>query len=82
MPQQIMRAVEIDSNEHIYRSTISPDKLVDSPVLPRLGDGEKTLPKLWEFVAEKWDNKNCLGWRELINVSMPRMAKNWNWNWN
>ncbi|RUS27223.1 hypothetical protein BC938DRAFT_483577 [Jimgerdemannia flammicorona] len=63
-------SVEVDSTERIFRSRLSPDKLVDRPLLPRLGDAEKTVARLWEFAAEKWGDRRCFGWRDIIDVSI------------
>ncbi|KAG0233332.1 hypothetical protein BGW42_007530 [Actinomortierella wolfii] len=61
-------AVEVDHEENIYRSVMAQDGLLDCPQSPYYHVKGRTLAHLFEYMTDRYDNKDAMGWRDIVKV--------------
>ncbi|KAF9432870.1 long-chain fatty acid-CoA ligase [Entomortierella beljakovae] len=61
--------VEYDEVEHIYRNVNALDGLLQKPRTKAYKDlTTGTLAHLYEFMANKYEDKDAMGWRDIIKI--------------
>ena len=66
--------VEVDSENHIYRSKQAVDGLITTPLFPRLNKSECTVTKVWDSVTSVNKTKQAFGYRKLDSGNRVRLA--------
>ncbi|KAG0208592.1 hypothetical protein BGX28_000516 [Mortierella sp. GBA30] len=61
-------AVEYDEVDHIYRSVMATGGLLDRPLPPYYDIKDRTMTHLFEYMANKYEDKDAMGWRDIIKV--------------
>ncbi|KAF9165749.1 hypothetical protein DFQ26_009431 [Actinomortierella ambigua] len=61
-------AVKVDEEQSIYRSVMGKDQLLDRPEPPLYHVKDRTLAHLFEYMTDTYDNKDAMGWRDIIKV--------------
>ncbi|KAG0225164.1 hypothetical protein B0O80DRAFT_469151 [Mortierella sp. GBAus27b] len=60
-------AVEYDEVHHIYRNVMATAGLLDKPKVPQYHNLKgQTLAHLFEFMANEYEDKDFMGWRDII----------------
>ncbi|KAI8059275.1 hypothetical protein BC940DRAFT_265133 [Gongronella butleri] len=68
LKKQPPATVLVDEENHIYRARAAADGLIDMPMMPKLGDDERTLRHLWLKATEENASKRIFGARPVIQV--------------
>lgn len=61
-------AVEYDEVDHIYRSVMATGGLLDRPMPPYYHVKGRTMAHLFEYMADQFEDKDAMGWRDIIKV--------------
>ncbi|KAF9099846.1 hypothetical protein BGX23_011446 [Mortierella sp. AD031] len=61
-------AVEYDEVDHIYRSVMATSGLLKKPMPPYYDIKGDSMAHLFEFMADKYEDKDAMGWRDVIKV--------------
>ncbi|KAF9574287.1 hypothetical protein EC968_007056 [Mortierella alpina] len=61
-------AVEYDEVDHIYRNVMATGGLLDRPMPPYYDIKERTMAHLFEYMANTYEDKDAMGWRDIIKV--------------
>ncbi|KAF9926894.1 long-chain fatty acid-CoA ligase [Linnemannia zychae] len=61
-------AVQYDEVEHIYRSAMALDGLLEKPMPPYYDIKGDSMAHLFEYMANKFEDKDALGWRDVIKI--------------
>ncbi|KAF9183816.1 long-chain fatty acid-CoA ligase [Haplosporangium sp. Z 11] len=61
-------AVQYDEVDHIYRNVMATGGLMDRPMPPYYDPMDKTMAHLFEYMANKYEDKDALGWRDIIKT--------------
>jgi long-chain acyl-CoA synthetase len=61
-------AVEYDEVDHIYRSVMATGGLLKKPMPPYYDIKGGSMAHLFEFMADKYEDKDAMGWRDVIKV--------------
>lgn len=62
-------AVEYDEVDHIYRSVMATGGLLKKPMPPYYDVKGGSMAHLFEFMADKYEDKDAMGWRDVIKVN-------------
>ena len=60
--------VEVNSEEHIFRSKHAKDDFVITPLFPKLNKSEATIDRIWKDTVEQHKEKRVFGNRDIIKV--------------
>lgn len=66
-------AVEYDEVDHIYRSVMATGGLLKKPMPPHYDVKGGSMAHLFEFMADKYEDKDAMGWRDVIKVKQPHL---------
>ncbi|KAG0065386.1 hypothetical protein BGZ89_008371 [Linnemannia elongata] len=61
-------AVEYDEVDHIYRSVMATGGLLKKPMPPHYDVKGGSMAHLFEFMADKYEDKDAMGWRDVIKI--------------
>ncbi|KAF9110279.1 long-chain fatty acid-CoA ligase [Mortierella sp. AM989] len=62
-------AVEYDEVDHIYRSVMSTQGLMDKPKPPYYSNLKGgTMAHLFEYMADEYEDRDSMGWRDIIKI--------------
>ncbi|KAF9946279.1 long-chain fatty acid-CoA ligase [Modicella reniformis] len=68
-PRNGKYAVEYDEVHHIYRNVMATGGLLDKPEIPQYKNlGGRTLAHLFDFMANEYEDKDLMGWRNIIKT--------------
>ncbi|KAG0344972.1 long-chain fatty acid-CoA ligase [Podila humilis] len=70
-------AVEYDEVDHIYRSVMATNNLLATPQPPYYNVKGNTLAHLFEYMADTFEEKDAMGWRDIIKThKVEKQSKN------
>ncbi len=62
-------SVQVDQDNHTYRSPVAKDGFVETPLFPKLNKPQCTIDRVWNDTVEKNSQKPIFGNRNLIKVN-------------
>lgn len=68
LKQQTAPTVQVDKENHIYRSRHAEHGFVQTPLVPKLNKSESTIDRVWSEVVDSNSYKPVFGYRPLIKV--------------